>query len=345
MPEQHPPTLPLRWPASLRTLRAAGVTDDTVRGRRWRRTSRGFYRLGGGERMPLQRVLDAAALIPPGGALTGWAAALLAGIALLDGRDTRTMVELPVTIVLGGPTVRRRAQRGVVLRREAVDPGSSSRRVRALAASGSSVVVGVLPVVGPAQAAFDGMRDSGDLADAVAFADACAHPGWLRLPALAAYLSRRRGVRGIERVRRALPLVDGRSRSPWESRLRVFYQLAAGLPRPLVNAPVFDRRERLLGIADLLDAEAGLVTEFDGQHHRGRRQHRADNEREERFEDAGLTVVRADSLDLREHPDKLVRRLRSGYRRGQQRDRRRDGWTLAEPTWWLAQEDPDEAVG
>lgn len=32
--------------------------------------------------------------------------------------------------------------------------------------------------------------------------------------------------------------------------------------------------------------------------------------------------------------------MRDGYRRGLQRDRSRDRWTLVEPEWWLAQQDP-----
>ena len=35
-----------------------------------------------------------------------------------------------------------------------------------------------------------------------------------------------------------------------------------------MNCPVHDRSGRLLGIADLLDEEAGLVVEFDGADHR-----------------------------------------------------------------------------
>ncbi len=125
------------------------------------------------------------------------------------------------------------------------------------------------------------------------------------------------GRRGVAQCRATLELADDHSRSAWESRLRVFYQLRAGLPRPQVNVPLFDRTGRLLGIADLFDEDAAFVCEFDGQDHRQRRQHRADNVREEGLEATGLTVVRADSLDLRHFPEELERRLRSGW---QQKD-------------------------
>ncbi len=67
----------------------------------------------------------------------------------------------------------------------------------------------------------------------------------------------------------------------------------------MVNTPIFDLDEQLLGIADLFDPETGLVAEFDGQEHRLRRRHRADNLREEKLEAANLVVCRVDSLDLR----------------------------------------------
>ncbi len=139
--------------------------------------------------------------------------------------------------------------------------------------------------------------------------------------------------RGVNQVREALSWVDGRSASTWETRLRMFYCRQAGLPRPQVNVPIFDLDERLLGIADLFDEEAGLVTEFDGQDHRRRRQHQGDNIREERLETTNLTVCRVDSLDLRQ-PGPLAERLRARRAQGMHRDRRYDRWTLVEPEWW-----------
>ncbi|MEJ7744251.1 MAG: hypothetical protein WKF73_17965 [Nocardioidaceae bacterium] len=89
-----------------------------------------------------------------------------------------------------------------------------------------------------------------------------------------------------------------------------------GLPRPLVNCPVFNFDGELMGIPDLLDGKAGYVVEFDGEHHRSRRQHRSDNVREERFEAAaGPPVTRVDSLDLGSHRSELRGRLIAGYAR------------------------------
>lgn len=134
-------------------------------------------------------------------------------------------------------------------------------------------------------------------------------------------------------LRQALHWADAATESPWESRLRMFYVLTARLPRPLVNRPIFDFDGRFVGKPDLFDPEAGLVTEFDGQDHRSRRQHRADNIREEKLEGVNLVVSRVDSLDLRTRLA-LSDRLQARYRQGLQRDRSHDRWTLEQPDWW-----------
>jgi hypothetical protein len=141
------------------------------------------------------------------------------------------------------------------------------------------------------------------------------------------------GVRGVALVREALPGSDPNSAGPWESRLRMFYRQVACLPKRLVNQPVFDVTGAFLGIPDLFDPYAGLVTEFDGQDHRERRQHREDNLREERLEEANLVVCRVDSLDLR-RPEAPAERLAAQHQQGLARDRRRGKWTLQQPDWW-----------
>lgn len=327
-------------PLSVVELEKRGVSRAVVRGPKWRRTSYGCFvptdaGTVDGVRTPLQRIIEASPLVPASGALTGWASAYLAGVTPLDGLDSETRKELAVPICLGRDVGRKRKGEWVFMRDGLPVEDVQTVKLRAGEPLLGQDVPLELRATKPDRAAFDGARAARDLGEAVAFIDACANTGWISLNSLTNYLSTRAGARRIAFVRQALGLADGAARSTWESRLRVFYITVARLPRPLVNVPVFDLDGRLLGIADLLDPEAGLVTEFDGSQHRLRQQHRADNEREEGFEDAGLTVVRADSLDMNEHERRLTRRLDSGYRRGMQRDRRRDRWTLAAPGWWL----------
>ena len=67
-------------------------------------------------------------------------------------------------------------------------------------------------------------------------------------------------------------------------------------------------------MADLLDPEAGLVGEYDGEGHRELDRHVLDNAREEWFEDAGLVVVRACSPTCaRPTERRSALRLRSAY--------------------------------
>jgi hypothetical protein len=124
----------------------------------------------------------------------------------------------------------------------------------------------------------------------------------------------------------------------------MFYRQVAGLPGPLVNQPVFNLEGAFLGVPDLFDPNAGMVTEFDGQDHRERRQHREDNLREERLEEANLVVCRVDSLDLR-RPKALADRLIARYRQGLARDPDRDRWTLRQPAWWSRRRPPPVDLG
>jgi hypothetical protein len=111
----------------------------------------------------------------------------------------------------------------------------------------------------------------------------------------------------------------------------------------LVNRAVFDERGSLLGIPDLLDVEAGLALEYDGATwradrgagHRDRRQHREDNEREERLERAGLVVVRVEKADLTTYRSRLAQRLVAARADGERRVRSRDRWTVDEPEGWF----------
>ncbi len=318
-------------------LLAAGVSPGALRGPRWRRTSHGFYvpaerQTTGSETgwprapTPAQRILDASPLVPPAGALGGWAAAYVEGVGQLDGLDPYTMSALPLLIYLGRDVGRRRDAR-VRYSRERLS-------VADVAATAGLIITA------PPRTAFDGARLADNLAEAVAFLDAYAHSGRLHLPTWGHYVSQHPGWEGVAQARAAAELADAAARSTWESRLRVFYVVEAGLPRPEVNIPIFDRDGNLLGIPDLLDPAAGLVTEFDGGLHRERSQHRHDNAREELFESHGLTVVRVDSLDMGYHHRALTHRLQDGRRRGLARDPRRDKWTVKEPDWWLDQADP-----
>ena len=306
-------------PRPIAELNAAGVTPAMLRGPRWRRSSRGFYVPTGTASTPTQRIVELAPLVPAGGAITGWAAAYTLGVDLLDGLAPHTMAPLPATVLLGSDLGREDLPL-VRFRRARLHPDEIT-------------AVHCLLVTTPLRTWAEAVLEGPDLVEAVVAGDMVAGALQLDPAALTRWCEANPRFRGMRRLRSALAWADSASASPWETRLRLFYRRQARLPKPLVNQPVFDLEERLLGIPDLFDPEAGLATEFDGQAHRERRQHRADNLREEDLESANLVVCRVDSLDLRS-PVPLAERLRRRYQQGLKRDRRQDGWTLRQPEWW-----------
>ena len=306
-------------PRPIADLDAAGVTPAMLRGSRWRRSSRGFYVPAGAAATPTQRIVELAPLVPAGGAITGWAAAYALGVDLLDGLDPHSMAPVPATVLLGSD-IGRADLPLVRFRRARLEPDEI-------------MTDHGLVVTTPLRTWVEAVLEGPDLVEAVVAADLVAGTLHLDPAALTRWCEANHMFRGMRRIRSALAWADSASASPWETRLRLFYRRQAHLPKPLVNQPVFDLEERLLGVPDLFDPEVGLATEFDGQAHRERRQHRADNLREEALESANLVVCRVDSLDFRS-PVPLAERLRRRYEQGRKRDRRQDRWTLRQPEWW-----------
>lgn len=148
---------------------------------------------------------------------------------------------------------------------------------------------------------FDEARTAPDLREAVVAIDMMAAAEQASISQMRAYLETRAGWRGEEQVRRAVDLGSERSMSPNENRMRLVWVLDADLPPPLVNQPVLDRRGRLVGIADLLDAEAGVVGEYDGAERRAAKRHSKDVAREEDFRGLGLEYFKVVGPDMRSH--------------------------------------------
>ncbi|GAA3568402.1 hypothetical protein GCM10022197_25790 [Microlunatus spumicola] len=304
-------------PRSRGELLAAGLSPRTLGSDRWRQVSHGWHVPRGVPDTVAQRVVQAATIVTEG-CVSGWAAAYVLGADALDGRDPFTGVRQPVRLVLAPGTSHRHVP-GSRAVRAALDPQDVTRQHG-------------LQVTTVLRTADDLAREAPDLVEAVVALDVLVQAGLVRERVLLAELGACSGGRGARQARAAAALCRSGVRSPWETRLRLFV-LGLGLPEPLVNVPVFDLDGNFLGAPDLLDVEAGLAIEFDGAGHRERKQHRADNVREEGFERGGLVVARADSLDLTAHRDELARRLRAAHADAL-RNRRPPHWTLAEPSWW-----------
>ena len=221
--------------------------------------------------------------LPPGGAVTGWAACRLLGAAFFDGLDRDGETPLPVPLALG-TTGRIRADERVVLCYHRLPDAECLIRH------------GIRTVV-PARAVVDHVRLQDDPREAVVAIDMMAAAGLLSREHLAAYAAT---LRPQERtlLEWAIDLASEHSRSPNEVRVRLVAELDAGLPRLLVNCPVHDLSGRLLGIADLLDVEAGLAIEYDGADHRTATRHTRDVAKEAAFRRVGLEVARVTGGDL-----------------------------------------------
>ncbi len=306
-----------------RDVLAGGTTKDELRGRAWTRVGHGVVRPTSSPSGPLlDHVARAVAVAGPSGVVGGWAALALQGNGWFDGR-TGTAAPRPVAVHCPPGTQ--------VRRRDGVEP------FRGLLHPDEVVDLGAYRVTSLARAAFDEMRLAPDAREAAVVLDmATSTTGDVPHTSPAAVdrmLAAHGRARGIVQARQALCLGSTRSASPWETRTRLVATLDAGVPRLEVNLPVFSHDGNLLGVVDLIEPETGLVVEVDGDHHRDRARHAADNRREEALERAGLTVVRVASLD---HHDRsmLVRRIRAARRDARRRDDR--GWTLAPPPWWAS---------
>jgi hypothetical protein len=218
-------------------------------------------------------------------------------------------------------------------------PGSTILRDRL--APGEIVLILGVPCTVRRRALFDEMRLAPDLREAVVAMDMMAAAEQVSISQMHEYVDMRVGWNGVPKARAALELADERSKSPNETRVRLIWVLDAGLPRPLVNCPVWDLTGKLLGIADLLDVEAGLVVEFDGAEHRKARRHTSDVAREDRMRRAGLEYVKVTGLDVPRR-DLVADRMLSSRARALALPRAQRRWTPVPPAGWRPEPTLDE---
>ncbi len=286
----HPGRLVL--PVRIDPTGQAGPTPGQARGPFWRRTSQGFYvPVDTRHDVPEQRIAEASVRLPTGGRITGWAAGRLSGASLFDGldRDGRTLLGVPVCV------------------------GSHGR----LATSGLRVAHWPVPVehratrhglatVSELWATADAAKLASSFIEAVVVVDMMCAAELVSIRQL-----RRSGLRFAPGV---LDAASEHALSPNEVRCRLRCSVAVPGVRWLVNCPIFDLSGRLLGIADLLDLDAGLVVEFDGAEHRGVVRHTQDVVKEDALRRVGLEVVRVTGAEV-DHEPIVVDRVRAGRTR------------------------------
>lgn len=266
-----------------------GPTRGQLLSGKWRRTSHGWYVPSGAPLdVPEQRILEQSMRLPAGGVVTGWAACRLHQVGLLDGLEPDGVTHLPVPLVIGRNS-RIRGDEHIARMREEVAAEDVTSRYG-------------IPCTRIERAAFDAMRLAGDEREATVVPSMVAAARKSSIVRMQRYVEAHPGFRNVGQARRALELATEHFRSPNEVRVYLVWRLDADLPAPWPNANVYNRQGRLLGIADLLDPEAGLAVEYDGADHRGKARHTRDVRKEDAFRRAGIEVVRVTGTDLLDRP-------------------------------------------
>lgn len=305
----------LRRPVPIDPKGLDGPTKAQAAGPGWRRTSWGLYVRADAPDLVEQRIIEQAARLPPGGAVTGWAALRLAGGAYFGG--TVGEVTRPVQLV---------AHRQLLA-------GSGAVALRGELGDEDTVSFQNTPCACPCRALVDEARQLRELREAVVAIDMAAAAELVSGSELRDFLASRPGLWGRSLITRALTLATEDSDSPQESRMRLVWLLDAGLPEPLCNRDIFGLDGQFLGRPDLLDPVAGVVGEYDGSFHNRAKRRRKDVAREERFRDHGLEYFSVVAGDLHDVPAVVRRMLGSRARaRGLSPERRR--WTLEPPHDW-----------
>jgi len=263
-------------PFSLREAEAAGLTLTALRGRSWRRISRGLY-------------CSAALREDPWSLLVGWQYFLprevvFAGLtaAWLHGLDVDAIHPVEV-IVPSDSGARTRA--GLVVRHSDVTDAITVRGFRVTNVDRTlRDVCPRLPAV-----------------EALVLIDAAVHA---RLMTASELMTHRR--------LRALAQLAEAAESPMETRLR-WLLLQAGLPRPEVQTDLRNAEGRFIGRADLYYPWVRLVIEYDGTNHRDRLTE--DNRRQNLLLTAGFRLLRFTAADLKHRPDFLVAQVQRALAR------------------------------
>lgn len=297
---------------------AAGPTAGEARGAGWRSSSSGLYVPSDVDaEHPQQRVVEAAAVLRGYGAVTGWAALNWLGGHWFDGSTARGL-SLPVTLAVGGHNLRQ--QPGMAVSKERLAPPDLE-------------VVDGLTVTSAVRSVCFEMRYAEDVRAAVLAVEMAAFSDLVSLVEMWVYALAHPGWTGIPQCRRALELADENVWSPAEGEMKQVWQIDAGLPRPLMNVPIFSRSGRHLATPDLLDPVAGVVGEYDGVVHLVTDQRRRDLKRAELYRSLRLEQFTMMAGDLAKREESASRML-AARRRALWLPESERTWTIDPPHWW-----------
>lgn len=291
-----------------------GPTPMAARGPRWRRTSWGYYVPSEvSADLPEQRIVEAAVRLPQHGAVTGWAGLRWQGGYWFSGSRRGVPLLIQSQDIRPQPGIELSGERMNLCDIEWVDG---------------------LPVTVAVRSATFEARYAGSVRRAVEMLDMAAYSDLVSADEVAAYAVHLSGWTGAPLLREAAALMEENAWSPAEVWTRLAWELDAGLPRPLCNAPIFDRQGRHIATPDLLDVEAGVAIEYDGSVHLEGGQRRRDRERGELYRAHEIEVVTVLSGDFAS-PSLLASRFRRARARSVRQPELERSWTLQPPAWWI----------
>jgi hypothetical protein len=271
------------------------------------------------ERTVEQRIVEAAAVLPAYGGVTGWAGLCWLGGTWFDGvRGGGTEVR-PVTLAVADRSIR--PQPGIATSEERLDPTELE-------------VHRGLRVTSAMRSLFFEMRYAASDTEAVQHAAMTAYDDLLSQNELLDFLSHEAGWTGMERARVGGRDMEENARSPTEVTMYRLWEHEAGLARPLCNRPVFDRNGRHLGTPDLIDPVAGVAGEYNSALHLEGAQRSRDVAKEARLRAVGLEFVEMLTGDLMT-PFAFISRLREAYARAARIPAAVRPWTIEPPPWWI----------
>jgi very-short-patch-repair endonuclease len=298
--QAFPVPQPSRQPAALRrqifrardAIQSGLLTAQQLRGPAWQRVCRGVY---ADATLPLHHGLKARAAalaIPPEAAITGKSAAWLWGVRLASADDLVDVVTPP------GHRI------GV----------AAGLRVRTSPLPAADLdELGDVTVTTPLRTAWE-LALRLEPVEAVVYCDALAALGRVDPAGLTDYLNGRAGQRGCRAAGHVFGLVDGRSESPQESRLRVHLVLA-GLPSPVPQHKV-EVAGSVIGRVDFAWPQVKVAVEYDGIWHADAEQLIRDRERLNALQSAGWHVHHVTVRDMRDIPKTIAAIRRVLARRG-----------------------------
>ncbi|MET4428090.1 hypothetical protein [Mycolicibacterium sp. 624] len=176
------------------------------------------------------------------GVVAGQSAAAMLGVKWVDKRNPAELIH-----------DNRRSPARLVIRTEALAPGETLN-------------VGAMAVTAPARTAFDIGRHTAGRVQAVQRLDALANATGVKVIDVEAVIAAHPGARGLPRLRRLLPLIDGGAESPQETVARLAL-VDAGLPAPRTQLEIFDEYGGFVARVDMAYDEVKVAIEYDGPQH------------------------------------------------------------------------------